>query len=258
MALARPQTSFSNEKITSEGIDIIIAMDVSYSMMAEDFRPNRLSASKNDALQFIKSRPDDRIGLVMFAGESFTLCPATSDHTVLINELKDLGNEDGKLADGTAIGMGLATAVDRLRESQAKSKVVILLTDGVNNQGAIQPLDAADIAKKYGIRVYTIGVGTEGQALIPIPGGQKTLMDVEIDEALLKKIAKQTGGKYFRAKNDTELKGIYKEIDHLEKTKVEINAFHHKGEKFYIFAMISGLLLLLEMVLRYAVVRAIP
>ncbi len=258
IALARPQTSFSNEQITTEGIDIIMAMDVSLSMLAEDMHPNRIEKSKEEALNFIRSRPDDRIGLVIFAGESFTLCPATTDHTVLINQMKSIKCGDNNLSDGTAIGMGLGTAVDRLHESDSKGKVIILMTDGANNTGDIDPYTAADLAKKYHIRVYTIGLGNNGQAQIHLPDGRTALIQADIDEPLLKTIATKTDGKFFRADNDSKLKNIYKEIDQLEKTKIQVNAFHHKGEKFYLFAALAGAFLLLEIVLRYGVVRAIP
>ncbi len=258
IALARPQTSFSNEKISSEGIDIIMAMDVSLSMLAEDMTPNRVERAKSEARKFILSRNDDRIGLVIFAGESFTLCPATTDHTVLLNQLKDIKCGDNQLKDGTAIGMGLGTAVDRLHDGEAKGKVIILMTDGANNTGDIDPLTAADLAKKYHIRVYTIGLGNEGTAQIHIPGGGVATINADIDEGLLKKIAAQTDGKYFRADNDNKLKSIYKEIDHLEKTKIQVNAFHHKGEKFYAFAIMSIIFLMLEMILKYIYIKPLP
>jgi Ca-activated chloride channel family protein len=258
VALARPQSSYSNESITSEGIDIILAMDVSSSMLAEDFSPNRVEAAKAVARDFINARNNDRIGLVVFAGESFTQCPATSDHLVLLNQVKEISSGTGQLQDGTAIGNGLATSVDRLRQSEAKSKVIILMTDGVNNSGFIDPLTATDIAKKYGIRVYTIGVGKEGEAMYPMQNGMRVPMKVDIDEPLLKNIAVNTGGKYFRATDNAKLKNIYKEIDRLEKTKVEVSAFHHKSEEFYPWAMAAGLILLLEVGLRYLIVRAVP
>lgn len=258
IALARPQSTYSNESITSEGIDIILAMDLSSSMLAEDFTPNRVEAAKNVAEDFIKGRPNDRIGLVVFAGESFTRCPATSDHIVLLNQVKEISAEKSGLQDGTAIGMGLATSVDRLRESEAKSRVIILMTDGVNNSGFIDPITAADIAKKYNVRVYTVGVGKQGEAMYPLPNGMHQPMQVEIDEVLLKKVADETGGKYFRATDNNKLKSIYKEIDRLEKTKIEVSAFHHKSEQFYPWAIAAALILLLEIGLRYIIIKAIP
>ncbi|MFT7378112.1 MAG: Ca-activated chloride channel family protein, partial [Sphingobacteriales bacterium] len=245
IALARPQKTENNEKISTEGIDIILAMDVSTSMLARDFSPDRLGASKKVASDFIKSRPNDRIGLVVFGGESFTQCPLTSDHNVLQNILKDV--QSGLIADGTAIGMGLATSVDRLKESKSKSKVVILLTDGENNRGFIDPLTAAEIAQTFGIRVYTIGVGTMGRAPYPFKTrtGQTIMQDVEvkIDEALLKEIAEMTGVKYFRATNEKSLREIYGEIDKLEKTKINVATSQKKHEHFHPYAAMALLLI---------------
>ncbi|HVV55176.1 MAG TPA: VWA domain-containing protein, partial [Mucilaginibacter sp.] len=216
VALARPQASFSWQNSTTEGIDIVIASDISGSMLAEDFHPNRLEAGKNIAINFIKNRPDDRIGLVIFSGESFTQCPLTIDHDVLINLFKQV--KYGMIDDGTAIGDGLATAVNRLRDSKAKSKVVILLTDGSNNAGSIAPLTAAEIAKQFDVRVYTVGIGTHGMAPYPIQtpfGIQYQNIPVDVDEGTLTKIADITGGKYFRATDNQTLKNIYEQIDKL-------------------------------------------
>jgi Ca-activated chloride channel family protein len=260
VALARPQSSSVTENINSEGIDIVLCLDVSGSMLAEDFQPNRIEAAKKVALEFVDGRPTDRIGLVIFAGESFTQCPITTDHAVLKNQIREV--KSGMLEDGTAIGMGLATSVDRLRHSKAKSKVVILLTDGVNNTGLIDPITALEIAKQYRIRVYTIGVGTQGMAPypVPLPGGgvQMQEMKVQIDEGLLKRIAKETGGEYFRATNNSSLEKIYKQIDQMEKTKVEITSFKQYAELFYPFALIALALFLVEIVLRYTLFKSLP
>lgn len=261
IALARPQTSYDEEKKTTEGIDIVIAMDLSASMLAKDFSPNRLESAKKEAIEFIDERPHDRIGAVVFSGESFTQSPVTIDHTILKNQISLVKN--GLLEDGTAIGMGLATSVQRLKESQAKSKVVILMTDGVNNKGLIDPLTACDLAMQYGVRVYTIGIGTNGKAMTPVamtPSGQLIydLADVQIDEPLLTDIAKKTGGQYFRATNNKKLKEIYNQIDKLEKTKIEVSAFERKTEKFYAFAFFAGIFLLLDILLRYTILKSAP
>ncbi|MBX7108181.1 MAG: VWA domain-containing protein [Chitinophagales bacterium] len=261
IALARPQTTYDEQKVTTEGIDIVLALDVSSSMLAKDFSPNRLEASKKEALTFIDGRQHDRIGLVIFSGESFTQCPATIDHAILKNQLSQIKN--GLLEDGTAIGMGLATATRRLKESDAKSKVVILMTDGVNNKGLIDPLTACDLAIQYGVRVYTIGIGTNGKAMTPVamsPDGGFIFdyQDVQIDESLLKDIAKKTGGQYFRATDNKKLKEIYTQIDKLEKTKIEMSAFQRKTEKFHAFALLAGILLLLEMLCRYFILKSVP
>lgn len=251
IALARPQSALSWENSTTEGIDIIIATDISGSMLSEDLKPNRLEAGKNIAMEFIKDRPDDRIGLVVFSGESFTQCPLTIDHDVLINLFKDVNN--GMIEDGTAIGMGLATAVNRLKDSEAKSKVVILLTDGSNTTGSIPPMTAAEIAKKMNVRVYTVGVGTKGFAPYPVKtpvGIQYQQVPVTIDEPTLTNIAKITGGKYFRATNNEKLKAIYQQIDNLEKAKIAVTQYHKKTERFLPFALIALGLLLLEFTLR--------
>ncbi len=258
VALARPQSSDNWQKVTTEGIDIMLAVDVSSSMLAQDFEPNRLEASKNVAIQFITGRPLDRMGLVVFSGESFTQCPLTTDHAVLINLFKDV--RSGLIEDGTAIGLGLGTAVSRLKDSDAKSKVVILLTDGVNNSGEIAPLTAAEIAKTYGIRVYTVGVGTLGQAKYPFQtpfGIQYQMIDVEIDEEVLQKIAETTDGQYFRATNNDKLKEIYQEIDKLEKTKMKVKEFSNKEEEYFIFALFGAILLLIDFLLKQTVLRNI-
>ena len=227
--LARPQSTNSWQNSSTEGIDIVLAMDISTSMMAQDLKPNRLEASKDVASAFINGRPNDNIGLVVFAAESFTQCPLTTDHTVLLNLFKDV--QPGIIQDGTAIGLGLANAVSRIKDSQAKSKVIILLTDGVNNQGEIAPVTAAEIAKTFGVRVYTIGVGTQGKAPYPFQtafGVQYMDVDVEIDEPTLKQIAATTGGQYFRATDNASLKEIYSEIDKMEKTKISVQEYSKK------------------------------
>jgi Ca-activated chloride channel family protein len=250
IALARPQSSTNWEESTTEGIDIILSMDISGSMLAEDLKPNRLEASKEVAMDFISKRANDRVGLVIFSGESFTQCPLTTDHNVLINLFKDV--KSGMVEDGTAIGMGLATAVNRLKESDAISKVIILLTDGVNNKGVVAPFTAAEIAKKFGIRVYTIGVGTEGYAPYPFQtpfGIQYQDVEVQIDEETLQNIATVTDGKYFRATNNSKLKEIYKDIDKLEKSKIEVTEFHKRSEEFNKFAIPALFLLVLGFIL---------
>lgn len=259
IALARPQTSNVSESIDSEGIDMVLAMDISGSMLAEDLKPNRIEAAKKVANDFIDQRPSDRIGLVIFSGESFTQCPITSDHGVLKTQLSAL--KSGMLQDGTAIGMGLATGVDRLRSAKGKSKVLILLTDGVNNTGLIDPMNALEIAKSFGVRVYTIGVGTTGKAPFPqtMPDGsvQKTMIDVQIDAPLLTKIAKETGGKYYRATGNNALEQVYKEIDRLEKTKIEMSAYRHYKELFGIFLWIAIIALIAQLALKLWVYRKI-
>jgi Ca-activated chloride channel family protein len=233
-------------------------MDISGSMLAKDLKPDRMEASKNVAIDFISNRKNDRIGLVIFAGESFTQCPLTTDHSVLINLFKDV--KSGMVDDGTAIGMGLATAVNRLKDSKAISKVVILLTDGVNNSGTIPPLTAADIAKTYGIRVYTVGVGTEGFAPYPFQtpfGIQYQDVEVKIDEKTLQDIASITDGKYFRATNNNSLKEIYKDIDLLEKSKIEVNEFHKKSEEFIVFALLAFAFILAAFILKVTYLKQI-
>ncbi len=259
IAIARPQSTLSWKNQESEGIDIVLALDISSSMLARDFEPDRLEAAKDLAIQFIAGRRNDRIGLVVFSGESFTQCPLTTDHSVLINLFRDI--QSGMIEDGTAIGMGLATSVSRLKDSDAKSKVIILLTDGVNNQGAIAPATAAELAQTFGIRVYTIGVGTEGMAPYPIQtpfGTQLRNMPVEIDEGTLQEIANNTGGEYFRATDNDKLKQIYEQIDQLEKSKIEVKEFSQKDEEFLIFVLIAALLLLSDMILRNTLLRQIP
>lgn len=258
VALARPQSSSVNESIDSEGIDIVMSIDVSGSMLAEDLKPNRIESAKKVASEFVDNRPTDRVGLVIFAGESFTQVPITIDHNVLKEQISKI--KSGVLVDGTAIGMGLATGVDRLRSSKAKSRVLILLTDGVNNTGLIDPSTALEIAKRYNVRVYTIGIGSKGQAPYPVQtpfGTQKQMMPVQIDEALLQKIAKETGGKYYRATSNKSLRSIYNEIDQLEKTKIEVNSYKQYAELFFPFALLAIVCLLLEMVLRYTVFKTI-
>lgn len=259
VAVARPQSSSSSQNITSEGIDIVLALDLSASMLAEDLKPNRIEAAKKVALQFIDNRPGDRIGLVVFSGESFTQCPLTTDHSVLKNLIGNL--ESGMLADGTAIGEGLATAVNRIRNSTAKSKVIILLTDGVNNIGAIAPQTAGEIAKTFGIRVYTIGAGTQGVAPYPFKtpfGIQYQNMEVQIDEQVLKSIAAETGGKYFRATSTAKLKEVYADIDRMEKTKIDVLEFRKKSEEFYPLALAAIVLLIIDFILRQTYLRIIP
>lgn len=259
VALARPQSSESWENVTTKGIDIVLSLDISGSMLAEDLKPNRLEASKNVAKEFIAGRPLDRMGLVVFAGESFTQCPLTTDHAVLINLFKDI--KSGILEDGTAIGLGLANAVSRLKESDAISKVIILLTDGVSNRGEIDPITASEIASTFGIRVYTIGVGTKGLAPYPVQtafGIQYQNMEVEIDEKVLRQIAENTGGKYFRATSNKKLTEIYQEIDKLEKSKIEVKEYSNKNEEFLPYLIAAMLLFLVEILLRYTVLRSIP
>ncbi|WP_217277412.1 VWA domain-containing protein [Pedobacter foliorum] len=256
IGLARPQSALSWQNSTTEGIDIVIATDISGSMLSEDLKPNRLEAGKNIAIDFIKDRPDDRIGLVVFSGESFTQCPLTIDHDVLINLFKGINN--GMIEDGTAIGMGLATAVNRLKDSEAKSKVVILLTDGSNTTGSIPPVTAAEIAKQMNVRVYTVGVGTKGFAPYPVKtpfGVQYQQVPVTIDEGTLSSIAKITGGKYFRATNNDKLKEIYQQIDKLEKAKIDVTQYHKKTERFLPFALIALALLLVEFGLRNTIFK---
>ena len=264
VALARPQTSNSWKNRQSEGIDIMLAMDVSTSMLAEDLKPNRIEAAKMVAAEFIAGRPDDNIGLTIFAGESFTQCPMTTDHASLLNLLQNVRADiaaRGLISDGTAIGMGLANAVGRLKASKAKSKVVILLTDGSNNMGDISPMTAAEIAQSLGIRVYTIGAGTNKVAPYPMPvagGVQYVNMPVEIDTKTLGEIAQTTHGDFYRATNTQELKKIYKEIDQLEKSKMSVKKFKKKYDAFQPFVMVAAIALLLEILLRITIFRRIP
>lgn len=257
--LARPQSTNKWQDVHTEGIDIIIALDISSSMLAQDLRPNRLEASKDVAMEFIAGRPTDRMGLVVYSGESFTQCPLTTDHAVLMNLFKDI--ESGMIEDGTAIGMGLANAVSRLKDSKAISKVIILLTDGVNNMGSIAPMTAAEIAKTFNVRVYTIGVGTQGTAPVPVQtpyGTQIRQMPVEIDEESLQQIAAITDGKYFRATNNQKLVEIYQEIDQMERSKIDVKEYSKREEEYLMFGLGAVALLLLEMLLRYTVLRKIP
>ncbi len=259
IAIARPQSVSSKKNINVQGIDIVLAMDVSGSMRARDFTPDRIGAAKNIAANFIKKRPNDRIGLVIFSGVAFTQAPLTLDHGMLLQLLKEV--HSGMVQDGTAIGDGLATAVSRLQDSKAKSKVIILLTDGVNNMGAIDPLSAAEMAKLYGIRVYTIGIGTQGYAPYPVQtpyGIQMQQMKVQIDQKLLQNIAQSTGGEYFRATNTTSLKQIFERIDKLEKSKIEIKQFQKKTEEFFPFALLALLLFVTEVTLKYLVFKKLP
>ena len=258
--LARPQSTNSWQDVTTEGIDIVLAMDVSGSMLAEDFNPNRLEAAKDVAKEFIEARPNDRIGLVVFSGESFTQCPLTIDHVILINLLK--GIKSGMIEDGTAIGTGLANAIARIKDSDAKSRVIILMTDGVSNMGNIAPVTAAEIAKTFGIRVYTIGVGTKGLAPYPMktPWGttQYQNMEVEIDEPVLRDIAGLTDGKYFRATDNKTLKNIYKEIDKLEKAKINVTNYSKKKEEFLFWGLLAALMILLEILLKNTLLKNTP
>ena len=262
--LARPQTQNSWKNRTMEGIDIMLAMDVSTSMLAEDLKPNRIEAAKKVAAEFIAGRPDDNIGLSIFAGEAFTQCPMTTDHSSLLSLLQNVRTDiaaRGLIEDGTAIGMGLANAVSRLKESKAKSKVVILLTDGSNNRGDLSPMTAAEIAKSFGIRVYTIGVGTNKMAPYPVSvGGTVQYMNipVEIDTKTLSEIAAATDGDFYRATNNSELKKIYKEIDKLEKSKLTVKKFSKRYEAYQPYAMVAIALLFLEILLRITIFRKLP
>jgi Ca-activated chloride channel homolog len=260
LALARPQTvDVSTKTKTTRGIDIVMAIDVSASMLAKDLKPNRLDALKAVAAQFIKGRPNDRIGLVEYAGESYTKTPITSDKSIVLRSLRDI-KYNTIITGGTAIGMGLATSVNRLKDSKAKSKIIILLTDGVNNSGFIDPNTASELAAEYGIKTYTIGLGTNGMALSPIGINNGIIqfgrVQVEIDEDLLMEIADATGGKYFRATNNKKLKEIYKEIDKLEKTDVEEFKFYNYEEKFRPLVLLAGLLLIIELLLRFTIFRS--
>ncbi len=259
IALARPRSSSKIEKIDTEGIDIMLAMDVSTSMLARDFTPDRISAAKDIAIEFISQRPTDRMGIVVFAGESYTQCPLTTDRATLINLMKEVTTD--LIEDGTAIGNGLATAVARLKDSDAKSRVVILLTDGVNNSGEIAPETAAEIAKTYGVRVYTIGVGANGEAPYPVMtpwGVQMQNLRVEIDEQLLSDIATATGGRYFRATDNTKLSEIYSEIGKMEKARTTIDSFPVYQELFATYALLALLCLLLEGMVKFLVLRRLP
>ncbi|MDD8017373.1 MAG: VWA domain-containing protein [Bacteroidota bacterium] len=259
IAFARPQSTSKGENVYSEGIDIVLALDISGSMMAEDFQPNRIEAAKSVAQDFISGRTNDRIGLVIFSGESFTQCPLTVDYGVLKSLIKPI--KSGMIEDGTAIGLGLANAVNRLKESKAKSKVIILLTDGVNNRGEIDPITAAQIAQSYGIRVYTVGVGSVGEAPYPVQtpyGVRYQMIPVDLDEKSLSDIAKMTDGKYFRATDNRKLKAIYQEIDQLEKSRIEVRSYRHHQELFYSLIMASVFLLMLDVGLTTTYVRKLP
>ncbi len=257
--LARPQSTDRWSNTTTEGIDIMMAIDLSGSMQAQDLKPNRLQAAINVATEFVAGRSNDKMGLVVFAGESFTQCPLTTDQSVLINLFKAIPAIE--LEDGTAIGMGLSTAVARIKDSETKSKVIILLTDGENNVGQITPETAAELARTFGIRVYTIGVGTNGTAPFPVRtafGTRYQQVPVKIDEDLLRKIASDTGGEYFRATDNESLKNIYAQIDQLEKTKIEQNDYSKKTEEYWHYAVLALLLLLIEIILRNTVLRTVP
>ena len=259
IAIARPQSSLRRQDVTVEGIDIVIAFDVSGSMLAEDFKPNRIEAAKDLAIEFVQNRANDRIGLVVFAGESFTQSPLTTDHPVLINLLRDV--RAGLIRDGTAIGDGLAIAVDRLRNSKAVSKVVILLTDGVNNMGSVDPLTAAEMARLFGIRVYSVGVGSIGMAPFPIQtpfGKRHQMVEVKIDEELLREISRMTDGKYFRATTNEKLKAVYEEIDQMERTKIDVTEYKRQVDEFKPLALIALILLLIEVIMRYSIFRTLP
>lgn len=260
LALARPQLSLTEEKVKAEGIDIMMVMDLSSSMLSKDFDPDRLEVSKAVAKEFVSKRVHDRIGLVVFSGEAFTQCPLTTDHNILNDFLSGL--EVGLLTDGTAIGMGLATAVNRLKDSDAKSKIIILLTDGVNNAGYIQPTTAAEIAREYGVKVYTIAVGTMGHAMSPVNRGFNgeylfAMAKVEIDTELLENIANMTSAKYFRAIDRQSLENIYTEIDRLEKTEIEVNIFKRYKDQFRYFLVPGFILLLLGFILQNTIFRTL-
>lgn len=259
VALARPQTHSENAKTKiTDGIDIVMAIDVSASMLSQDLKPNRFEALKKVASQFVKDRPNDRIGLVIYAGESYTKTPVTTDKSIILNALSEITY--GQIEDGTAIGMGLATAVNRLKESKAKSRIIILLTDGVNNTGFIDPQTAAELAAEYGIKVYTVGIGTNGMALSPYALNADgsiiyRMQQVDIDEPLMKKIAQVTKGRYFRATNNQKLQQIYDEINQMETTKIEEFKYTEVDEKFRWWVLVAGVLLLLEFVLKHTLLR---
>jgi Ca-activated chloride channel family protein len=261
LALARPQSRSSWKDIKTEGIDIVISLDISLSMLAKDFKPNRLEVAKDVLKDFIDARPNDKIGLVIFSGEAFTQCPLTTDHKIIKNMFGDI--KAGMLDQGTAIGLGLADGVARIKDSKAKSKVVILISDGVNNVGEIAPLTAAEIAKTFGVRVYCIGVGTKGKALQPVaiyPNGEMEYdyVDVDIDEATMTQMAKMTGGKYFRATDKESLENIYREIDRLEKTIISEKSFTNKAEHFLPLAIGALILLLLEFIFKRFIINTLP
>jgi Ca-activated chloride channel family protein len=259
IALARPQSVSDKQNISTEGIDIVLELDISGSMMAEDFDPNRIEAAKQVASEFIDGRMNDRIGLVVFSAESFTQCPLTTDYPVLKNLLRDVKN--GMIADGTAIGLAIANGVNRLKDSKAKSKVMILLTDGVNNRGEIDPITAARIAATYSIRIYTVGVGAQGEAPYPVQtpfGIRRQMVPVDLDEKVLTQVADMTGGKYYRATDNRKLKAIYKEIDQLERTKIEVTAYKRYSELYGGWLMAGILAIMLEIGLMSSVLRKNP
>ena len=259
--LARPQSKHTWSDTDVEGIDIMLAVDVSTSMLAQDFKPNRVEALKVIAQQFIDKRPNDNIGLTIFAGETYTQCPLTTDHAVLMNLYNSVDCNmaaRGVIDDGTAIGDGIMNAILRLKESQAKSKVIILLTDGVNNSGNISPLTAAEIAKKYKIRIYTIGIGKNGMAPYPLPTGGTVMLPVEIDEPTMNKISNETGGRYFRAQQNADLSAVYADIDKMERTKFSVKEFSKRSELFEPYALAAFLVLLCEILVRYLVLKRLP
>lgn len=259
VVLARPMSTDSWQKSSTEGVDVMVALDISGSMLSRDFSPNRLEAAKAVAAQFIAGREYDNIGLVVFAGEGFTMCPMTTDHTVLLNLMKDV--DCGMLVDGTAVGDGLATAVNRIKDGPAKSKTIILLTDGTNNAGIVDPITAAEIARSYGIRIYTIGVGTKGMAPSPVMtpyGIRYQNMPVEIDEDKLRQIASIGDGQYFRATDENVLKSVFAEIDQMEKTKLSVQQFSRREEAYMPWAILAMLLLGVEIILRYTLLRNVP
>lgn len=260
-ALARPQSRSTWKDSKTEGIDIMLSVDVSLSMLAKDFKPNRMEVAKEVILDFIEARPNDRIGLVIFGGEAFTQCPLTTDHKVLMNMFPQI--KAGSLDQGTAIGLGLATAVSRIKDSKAKSKVIILVSDGVNNVGEVSPFTAGELAKTYGVRVYCIGVGSKGKALQPVAiyaqgEYEYDYVDVDVDDKTMTEISEYTGGKYFRATNKENLVNIYKEIDQMEKTIISEKSFSNKAEHFLPFALAAAIILLLEFVLRFTIFKAVP
>ena len=260
LALARPQSGMQGEEVLTEGIDIVLAMDISSSMLAEDIKPNRLEAAKEVAAEFIQGRKNDRIGMAVFAGQGFTQCPLTLDYGILLTFMEEI--QVGLIEDGTALGMGLVTAINRLRSSEAKSKVIIALTDGRNNRGEIDPITAAQAAQALGIKIYTVGAGTRGTAMYPVDdpyfGKRYVPIQVDIDDATLGRIAQMTGGRYFRATDRTELAGVYKEIDELEKTEIKVQEYTRYSEQFYYFAGLALLVLLIEVILAHTRFRKIP
>lgn len=259
--LARPQNRHSWSDTDVEGIDIMLAVDVSTSMLTQDFKPNRVEALKTIAQGFIDKRPNDNIGLTIFAGEAYTQCPLTTDHAMLMNLYNSADCNmaaRGIIEDGTAIGDGIMNSILRLRESKAKSKVIILLTDGVNNRNVVTPLDAAEIAKKKGIRIYTIGIGKNGMAPYPLPTGGTVMLPVEIDEAMMTKISNETGGRYFRAHKNEELDAIYTDIDKMERTKFNVKEYSKRSEMYEPYALAAFIVLLLEILMRVVVLKRLP